>query len=155
MQASHVSTPIANDISTIFVAIELSQRSWLVTVHCPDKDKMSRHKLEGGDHAGLLALIDRMRERAAGKLGMAPRAAAAPNAKNHTQALSRTLDSNALIVGWARCALPTLRKLSYELFSPDMIGPNRSHVSPLNRCICNCSIGAKSVGLVLIFVPGR
>ena len=26
---------------------------------------LSRHKLEGGDHAGLLALIDRMRERAA------------------------------------------------------------------------------------------
>ena len=29
----------------------------------PDRDKISHHRLEGGDHAGLLALIDRMRER--------------------------------------------------------------------------------------------
>jgi transposase len=72
MQASHVSTPITERISTIFVAIELSQRSWLVTVHSPDKDRMSRHKLEGGDHAGLLALIDRLRERAARALGAVP-----------------------------------------------------------------------------------
>ena len=65
MKASNLGAPTTHRMSTIFVAIELSQRSWLVTVHCPDKDKISRHKLEGGDHAGLLALIDRMRERAA------------------------------------------------------------------------------------------
>jgi len=47
-------------------------RSWLVTMYCPDRDKMSRHKLEGGDHGGLLALIDRMRERAARALGVTP-----------------------------------------------------------------------------------
>jgi hypothetical protein len=41
-------------------------------VHCPDKDKISRHKLEGGDHADLLALVDRMRERAARALEAAP-----------------------------------------------------------------------------------
>ena len=57
MQASTVSTPITAHISTIFVAIELSQKTWLVTMHSPDKDKISRHKVQGGDHAGLLALI--------------------------------------------------------------------------------------------------
>jgi transposase len=72
MQASHVSTPIKSNVSTIFVAIELSQRGWLVTMHCPDKDKISHHKLEGGDHAGLLTLIERMRERAARTLGAVP-----------------------------------------------------------------------------------
>ena len=72
MQASFRDTPTIGDYGTIFVAIELSQRSWLVTVHCPDKDKLSRHKLEGGDHAGLLALIDRMRERVARTLGGVP-----------------------------------------------------------------------------------
>ena len=72
MQASHVSTPIKSNVSTIFVAIELSQRSWLVTMHCPDKDKISHHKLEGGDHAGLLALVDRMGERATRALGVTP-----------------------------------------------------------------------------------
>jgi transposase len=72
MQASSKDTPTVDHCGTIFVAIELSQRSWLVTMHCPDKDKMSHHKLEGGDHAALLALIDRMRERVAGRLGGVP-----------------------------------------------------------------------------------
>jgi transposase len=72
MQALSKDTPTVAHCGTIFVAIELSQRSWLVTMHCPDRDKMSRHKLEGGDHAGLLALIDRMRERAARTLGGVP-----------------------------------------------------------------------------------
>jgi transposase len=59
MQASSMDTPTVGHYGTIFVAVELSQRSWLVTLHCPDKDKVSHHKLEGGDHAGLLALVDR------------------------------------------------------------------------------------------------
>ena len=72
MQASTVSTPITDRINTIFVAIELSQKTWLVTMHSPDKDKISRHKVQGGDHAGLLALIDRVRDRAARTLGAVP-----------------------------------------------------------------------------------
>jgi transposase len=72
MQASTASTPITEHISTIFVAIELSQKTWLVTVYSPYKDKMSRHKVNGGDYAGLLALIDRVRDRAARKLGAVP-----------------------------------------------------------------------------------
>ena len=35
-----------------------------------------------------------------------------------------------------------------------MTSPNRSHFSPLKRIICSCSIGAKSVALVLILMPG-
>jgi transposase len=72
MQASNVSTPTAERSSTIFVAIELSHKSWLVTMHSPDRDRISRHKVGSGDHAGLLALIDRVRERTAGALGAAP-----------------------------------------------------------------------------------
>jgi len=72
MQASTIDTPTVEHCGTIFVAIELSQRSWLVTLHSPDKDKMSRHKLESGDHAGLLALIGRARERAARTLRAVP-----------------------------------------------------------------------------------
>jgi transposase len=72
MQAPNVSTPIVERNSTIFVAIELSQKSWLITMHSPDKDRISRHKLEGGDHAGLLALINRVRERATLAMGAVP-----------------------------------------------------------------------------------
>ena len=73
MQASTVVTPTAGHCGTIFVAIELSQKTWLVTLHSPDRDRISRHKLEGGDDGGLLALIERVRARAAGKLGTAPK----------------------------------------------------------------------------------
>jgi transposase len=64
MQASSVATPTVEHCGTIFIAIELSQRSWLVTLHSPGRDRISHHKLAGGDRAGLLALIDRERARA-------------------------------------------------------------------------------------------
>jgi len=69
MQASHESTPIAGHIGTIFVAIELSQKNWLVTLHSPDKDRMSHYNVGVGESAKLLALIERIRERAGRKLG--------------------------------------------------------------------------------------
>ncbi len=72
MQASTVVTPTAGHFGTVFVAIELSQKTWLVTLHSPDRDRISRHKLEGGDHAGLLGLIGKVRARAAEKLGSTP-----------------------------------------------------------------------------------
>ena len=72
MQASTVVTPTAGHFGTVFVAVELSQRKWLVTLRSPDRDRISRHKLEGGDHAGLLALIEQIRARAAKKLGAVP-----------------------------------------------------------------------------------
>jgi transposase len=75
MQAPTTDTPTADHCVTIFVAIELSQRTWLVTLHSPDRDRISRHKLEGGDHAGLLAFIESIRTRAAHKLGSAPKVA--------------------------------------------------------------------------------
>jgi addiction module HigA family antidote len=43
MQASTVDTPTTGHCGTIFVAIELSQKSWLVTLHSPDRDRISRH----------------------------------------------------------------------------------------------------------------
>ena len=73
MQASTVGTPTTGHCGTVFVAIELSQKSWLVTLHSPDRERISRHKLEGGDHAGLLALIEKVKARAAAKLGSVPR----------------------------------------------------------------------------------
>jgi transposase len=61
MQALTVDTPTVTHCGTIFVAIELSQKTWLLTVHSPDRDRMSRHKLEGGEYAELQAPIARTR----------------------------------------------------------------------------------------------
>ena len=72
MQASNARTPTGSDIGTIFVAIELSQRSWLVTMHSPERERISRHKLAVGDGKALLGLLEAVRVRAAGKLGARP-----------------------------------------------------------------------------------
>src|SRR5262245_48981428 len=72
MHASNICTPIADHNGTIFVAIELSQKTWLAVVRSPDRDRISGHKLEGGNDAGLLALIESVRARAARALGSAP-----------------------------------------------------------------------------------
>jgi transposase len=73
MQASNARTPIEGHPATIHVAIELSLRSWVVVIHSPDQDRLSQHKLEPNDHAGLLALIAKRRARAARALGQEPR----------------------------------------------------------------------------------
>src|SRR5262245_43564230 len=72
MHASNICTPIADHNGTIFVAIELSQKTWLAVVRSPERDRISRHKLEGGNDAGLLALIEVVRARAARALGSVP-----------------------------------------------------------------------------------
>jgi len=72
MQASNASAPIANHSGTVFIAIELSQKSWVLTVHSPDRDGISQPKLTGGDHTGLLRFIGDIRERVQRKLGAIP-----------------------------------------------------------------------------------
>jgi len=72
MQRSNVSTPINGNNGTIFLAVELSRRTWLVTMHTPDRNRISRYKVTGDDHAGLLALIAQVRGRAMRALGYEP-----------------------------------------------------------------------------------
>jgi transposase len=97
MQASTVGTPTAGHNGTIFLAIELSQKTWLVTLHSPDRDRMSRHKLEGGDHAGLLELIEKVRRRAAEKLGSVPRVASCYEAGYDGFWLHRLLEAAGIL----------------------------------------------------------
>ena len=72
MKTSNVRAPINAHNGTIFVALELSRRTWLVTMNSPDRDRNSHYKVTGGDHGGLLALIERIRARAARALGFTP-----------------------------------------------------------------------------------
>lgn len=55
--------------ATLFVALELSKAKWLVGLHSPTADKISRHTITGGDVAALLALVDAARRRAEARLG--------------------------------------------------------------------------------------
>ena len=74
MQAS-AGTPTAGHNGTIFFSIELSQKVWLVTLHSPDRDKVSRHHVAGGGYAELLDLIERIRARVERKLVYRPEVA--------------------------------------------------------------------------------
>ena len=55
--------------ATLFVALELSKAKWLVGLHSPTADKISRHTIAGGDAPALLTLIDAARRRAEASLG--------------------------------------------------------------------------------------
>ena len=55
--------------ATLFVALELSRATWRVALHSPIANKVSQHRLDGGDADGLLALITRKRGQAEEKLG--------------------------------------------------------------------------------------
>jgi transposase len=48
----------------LFVSLELSCSTWLVTSLSPGSDKMSKHTVAGGDGAGLLELLERLRAKA-------------------------------------------------------------------------------------------
>ena len=58
----------ANDI-TLFVSLELSKSKWVVTINSPGSEKFSRHLVEGGDGAGLLDLLSRLRAKAEQRCG--------------------------------------------------------------------------------------
>jgi transposase len=55
--------------ATLFVALELSKAKWLVGLHSPMADKVSRHTIAGGDAPALLTLIGAARQRAEAGLG--------------------------------------------------------------------------------------
>jgi transposase len=66
MSADLISQPAAIrvDLGAIFVSLELSKSSWLVTSLSPGSEKMSRHSVPGGDMPALLACLDALRDKA-------------------------------------------------------------------------------------------
>jgi transposase len=53
-----------SDHSTLYISLELSRSTWLVTSLSPCSDKMSKQTIAAGDASKLLALLTRLRERA-------------------------------------------------------------------------------------------
>ncbi|AFL55257.1 transposase [Sinorhizobium fredii] len=60
---------IRMDIGAIFVSLELSRSTWLVTSLSPGSEKMSRHTVAGGDSPGLLACRADLRQKAQARIG--------------------------------------------------------------------------------------
>lgn len=56
---------IRTDLGAIFVSLELSKSTWLITSLSPGSgEKMSKHALRGGDITGLLARFARLQDKA-------------------------------------------------------------------------------------------
>ena len=63
-------TVIRADLDAIFVSLELSRSTWLITSLSPGaREKMSKHSVAGGDVAGLLMRLSQIREKARGRTG--------------------------------------------------------------------------------------
>jgi transposase len=60
------------DLGAIFVSMELSKSTWLITSLSPGGgEKMSQHKVAGGDVAGLFACFAELRRKAQARMGKA------------------------------------------------------------------------------------
>jgi len=62
---------IQTHISAIFISLELSRSKWLITSLAPGGgQKMSKHSVEAGNFAGLLARFSAIREKASARTGI-------------------------------------------------------------------------------------
>ena len=63
-------TTIRTELGAIFLSLELSRSTWLVTSLSPGSgEKMSKHQLRGGDITGLLARCAQLREKVRARIG--------------------------------------------------------------------------------------
>ena len=63
-------TAIRTQFGAIFVSLELSRKTWLMTSLSPGKgEKMSKRGVEAGDVAGLLRRFAELRSKAAAQTG--------------------------------------------------------------------------------------
>src|SRR5271156_5108192 len=61
---------IRTDLGAIFVSLELSRRTWLITSLSPGAgEKMSKHSVDAGDVAGLLQRFAELKRKAAARTG--------------------------------------------------------------------------------------
>jgi transposase len=67
---SEAPTAIRTDLGAIFVSLELSRSTWLITSLSPaGGEKMSKHVVRGGDVAGLLERFAQLREKTRARTG--------------------------------------------------------------------------------------
>src|SRR5437879_368054 len=63
-------TAIQTDLRAIFVSLELSRSTWLITSLSPGGgEKMSKHSVQAGDIAGLLKRFAQLKEKARARTG--------------------------------------------------------------------------------------
>src|SRR5215208_78276 len=62
--------PIRTDLNAIFVSLELSRSTWVITSLAPGSgETMSKHAVPSGDIAALLARLSQLKEKARARTG--------------------------------------------------------------------------------------
>src|SRR3982750_138956 len=63
-------TAVRTDLNAIFVSLELSRSTWIITSPAPGGgEKMSKHSVPSGDIAALLARLSQLQEKARARTG--------------------------------------------------------------------------------------
>src|SRR3954466_111015 len=63
-------TAVRTDLNAIFVSLELSRSTWVITSLAPGGgEKMSKHTVRNGDIAALLARLSQLQEKARARTG--------------------------------------------------------------------------------------
>jgi transposase len=68
--AAEVQTTTRPNNNKLFVSLELSRSTWLVTASTPGTEKLSKYAVAGGDGRALLDLLDRLRRTAERRVGV-------------------------------------------------------------------------------------
>src|SRR5258706_13817764 len=90
-------TAIRTDLGAIFVSLELSRSSWLITSLSPGGgEKMSKHSVPGGDFAGLMERFAQLQEKARLRTGQSFRIIVAPEAGLDGLSIHRALQNEAI-----------------------------------------------------------
>ena len=81
---------------TIYLALELSRRSWLVALHAPDAAKIELHRLPAGDGQAVLDLFARIRTRVERRTGVRPQVSCCYEAGRDGFWLHRLLEAHGV-----------------------------------------------------------
>ena len=131
--------PVEAKPAALFVALELSKSTWLVALHSPAADKVSQHRLEGGDAEGLLTLIGRRRAHAEAVLGRPVRVVSCYEAGYdgfwlhrllcHRDIANRVLDAASILVD-RRCRRAKTDRLDAAALLRTLMALERSESLP-------------------------
>ena len=91
-----IATLVILEDATLYVAIELRGKSWVVGVKAPGSGKVGLHVLKPSDTPALIALIDRHHEADSGKSGAAVRVLSCYEAGFEGFWLARCLKANGV-----------------------------------------------------------
>ena len=108
-----IPTPVCLEEFTIYVAIELSGKSWVIGVKPPGSGKVGLHTLKTSDTRGLFALIERHREDALKKTGATVRA--------RCSAVILLIDPSLRRHWFARCRFPKQCRQETDQFRPPVV----------------------------------